>query len=51
LPAVLPPGESCRVEYRGSSWNATNGGSTVIAAGARVRVDRVDGLCLIVHAI
>src|ERR1700733_5166237 len=25
MPAPLPPGESCRLEYCGSSWNATNG--------------------------
>src|SRR5258708_3689523 len=49
LPAALPPGESCRVEYRGSSWSALNGGTAEIAAGARVRIDRVDGLTLVVH--
>src|ERR1700682_5688809 len=26
LPADLPPGEACRVEFRGSSWSAVNGG-------------------------
>jgi membrane protein implicated in regulation of membrane protease activity len=51
LPAVLPPGESCRVEYRGCSWSAINGGSTVIAAGSRAHIDRVDGLTLIVHGL
>jgi len=25
LPAALPPGETCRLEYCGSSWNAVNG--------------------------
>jgi membrane protein implicated in regulation of membrane protease activity len=49
LPAALPPGESCRVEYRGSSWNAINGGTAEIEAGARVRIDRVDGLTLVVY--
>ena len=44
LPTVLPPGESCRLEYRGCSWSAINGGSTVIAAGSRAHIDRVDGL-------
>ena len=44
LPAVLPPGETCRVEYRGCSWSAINGGNTVIAAGSRAHIDRVDGL-------
>jgi membrane protein implicated in regulation of membrane protease activity len=49
LPADLPPGESCRLEYRGCSWSATNGGRAPIAAGAKARIDRVDGLTLVVH--
>ncbi|MGC1523983.1 MAG: NfeD family protein [Steroidobacteraceae bacterium] len=51
LPEALPPGESCRVEYRGTSWSAVNGGTASIAAGGRARIDRVDGLTLIVHAL
>src|ERR1700683_163631 len=35
LPAALPPGETCRLEYCGSSWNAVNGGESPIAAGQR----------------
>ena len=50
LPAALPPGETCRLEYRGSSWNAVNAGQSVIAAGARARIERVDGLTLVVQA-
>jgi membrane protein implicated in regulation of membrane protease activity len=50
LPAELPPGETCRLEFRGCSWSAVNGGRTVIAAGTRARIDRVDGLTLVVHA-
>jgi membrane protein implicated in regulation of membrane protease activity len=50
LPQALPPGEACRLEYRGSSWSALNAGRSVIAAGARARIERVDGLTLIVHA-
>jgi membrane protein implicated in regulation of membrane protease activity len=50
LPAALPPGDACRIEYRGSSWSAVNGGGTLIEAGARARIDRVDGLTLVVHA-
>jgi len=50
LAAELPPGETCRIEYRGSSWNAINCGTSVIAAGARARIERVDGLTLVVHA-
>jgi membrane protein implicated in regulation of membrane protease activity len=49
LPEDLPPGETCRLEYRGSSWSATNGGSATIEAGARARIERVDGLTLVVH--
>jgi membrane protein implicated in regulation of membrane protease activity len=50
LPAELPPGESCRLEFRGCSWSAVNGGRSVIAAGGRARIDRVEGLTLVVHA-
>jgi membrane protein implicated in regulation of membrane protease activity len=50
LPADLPPGETCRLEFRGCSWSAVNGGRSVIAAGARARVERVDGLTLVVLA-
>jgi inner membrane protein len=49
LPQELPPGETCRLEYRGSSWSAINGGKAVIAAGAKARIERVDGLTLVVH--
>ena len=49
LPAELPPGETCRLEYCGSSWNALNGGNSAIAAGQRARIDRVNGLTLVVH--
>jgi membrane protein implicated in regulation of membrane protease activity len=49
LPAELPPGKTCRLEFRGCSWNAINGGNAVIAAGASARIQRVDGLTLVVH--
>jgi membrane protein implicated in regulation of membrane protease activity len=49
LPQELTPGESCRLEFRGSSWSAVNGGKAVIAAGAKARIERVDGLTLVVH--
>ena len=49
LPAELKPGESCRLEYCGSSWSAVNGGASPIMAGARARIDRVDGLTLVVR--
>jgi len=49
LPESLPPGETCRLEFRGCSWSAVNGGNEVIAAGSRARIQRVDGLTLVVH--
>jgi membrane protein implicated in regulation of membrane protease activity len=49
LPQSLPPGETCRLEFRGCSWSAINGGKAVIAAGAKARIERVDGLTLVVH--
>jgi membrane protein implicated in regulation of membrane protease activity len=49
LPTALPPGETCRLEHRGSSWSALNGGKAMIAAGARARIERVDGLTLVVR--
>jgi membrane protein implicated in regulation of membrane protease activity len=49
LPAALAPGDTCRLEFRGTSWSAINAGSSVIGQGARARIERVDGLTLIVH--
>ncbi len=49
MPTVLRPGETCRLEHRGSSWSALNAGQSVIDAGARARIQRVDGLTLVVH--
>jgi membrane protein implicated in regulation of membrane protease activity len=51
VPSDLPPGESCRVEFRGSSWMAVNAGADVIVAGARARIERVDGLNLVLHNV
>jgi membrane protein implicated in regulation of membrane protease activity len=42
----LPAGGVGKVELRGSSWSGRNGGSALIAKGARCRVERVDGLTL-----
>ena len=49
LAVALPPGETCRLEYRGGSWSAINGGKSVIPAGSQARIARVDGLTLVVH--
>ena len=49
IPMALPPGETCRLEHRGASWSAVNGGKAPIAAGSRARIERVDGLTLVVR--
>jgi membrane protein implicated in regulation of membrane protease activity len=49
LPTALPPGETCRVEFRGGSWSAINGGKSMIPAGSQAHISRVDGLTLVVH--
>jgi membrane protein implicated in regulation of membrane protease activity len=50
VPQDLPPGGSCRIEYRGSSWSAVNAGHDLIAAGSHAHIDRVDGLTLVLRA-
>jgi len=50
LPQDLAPGDTCRVEFHGSSWSAVNGGHTLIVAGARAHIQRVDGLTLVVRS-
>ena len=42
----LEPGQSGRVEYRGSSWAARNSGAQPIEAGREAVIERVDGLTL-----
>jgi membrane protein implicated in regulation of membrane protease activity len=46
VPTRLGPGQTCRVDYRGSSWTARNAGSSAIEAGSEARISRVDGLTL-----
>jgi membrane protein implicated in regulation of membrane protease activity len=45
----LPPGTSCRLEYRGSSWSAVNHDISPIHAGELARIERVDGLTLVLY--
>lgn len=49
-PAELSSGDTCRLEYHGSTWSVLNGGQSAIAAGARARILRVEGVTLVVHA-
>jgi membrane protein implicated in regulation of membrane protease activity len=46
VPTRLEPGQSCRVDYRGSSWTARNAGDHTIEAGSEALISRVDGLTL-----
>jgi membrane protein implicated in regulation of membrane protease activity len=50
IPARLEPGQTCRVQYRGSSWTARNVDELPIDAGREAVIARVDGLTLHVRA-
>jgi membrane protein implicated in regulation of membrane protease activity len=50
VPQDLPPGARCRIEYRGSTWDAVNHGAGPIAAGSRAHIVRVEGLTLVLQA-
>jgi hypothetical protein len=46
IPSRLEPGQSCRVDYRGSSWSARNVDSTPLEGGVEAVISHVDGLTL-----
>ena len=50
IPVRLEPGQSCRAEYRGSSWTARNVDHQAIDAGKEAVISHVDGLTLHVRA-
>lgn len=50
VPVRLEPSQTCRVEYRGSSWTARNVDEAAIEAGREAVIARVDGLVLMVRA-
>ena len=50
VPTRLDPGQSGRVEHRGSSWTARNTGEVAIEAGREAVIHGVDGLTLNVRA-
>ena len=50
VPARLEPGQSGRVEYRGTSWTARNTGDSAIDAGREAVIAEVSGLTLHVRA-
>lgn len=47
LPAALAPGESCRIEYRGTSWTARNVDQQQL--NGEVTIARIEGLTLLVQ--
>ncbi len=47
----LLPGDSCRVEFRGTTWKAVNIGDASVPAGGGARIDVVDGLTLHVRSV
>ena len=46
VPQRLEPGQTCRVDYRGSSWTARNVDGTAIEAGSEALISHVDHLTL-----
>lgn len=50
VPVRLEPSQTCRVDYRGSSWTARNVDELPIEAGREAIIARVDGLTLMVRA-
>ena len=44
LSAALAPGETGRVDYRGTSWNARNTGDAAIAPGDEAEIVEIDRL-------
>lgn len=49
LPGPLAPGQSCRVEYHGSSWTARNIDDQLLSG--EVAVARIEGLTLLVRHV
>jgi membrane protein implicated in regulation of membrane protease activity len=50
IPVRLEPGQTCRAEYRGSSWTARNVDQHAIDAGKEAVIAHVEGLTLHVRA-
>lgn len=50
VPTPLAVGETCRIDYRGSSWSARNVGERPIDAGKEAVIAHVEGLTLHVRS-
>jgi membrane protein implicated in regulation of membrane protease activity len=49
LPVGLAPGQACQAEHGGSFWTIRNDGPVALEAGAKARIDCVEGLTLVVR--
>ena len=47
LPEPLAPGDSCRLNYRGTTWTVVNRGSESIPSDTDIKIDKVEGLTII----
>jgi membrane protein implicated in regulation of membrane protease activity len=50
VPSLLGAGQTCRVDYRGSSWTARNVDVQPIQPGHEAVITHIDGLTLHVKA-
>jgi membrane protein implicated in regulation of membrane protease activity len=50
VPVILAPGQTCQAEHAGSFWTIRNDGPVVLQAGAKARIECVDGLTLVLQA-
>jgi inner membrane protein len=46
IPVRLEPGQTCRVDHRGSTWTARNSDHGIIEAGREAVIVQVEGLTL-----
>lgn len=46
VPVDLATGEQCRLEFRGTTWDAINADTGPLSAGTSAHIDRVEGLIL-----
>lgn len=51
LESDLPPGDKCRMQYRGTTWTVVNNGEANISQGEDAQIVRVDGTNLLVEAV
>jgi membrane protein implicated in regulation of membrane protease activity len=49
VPVELAPGQSCQCEHGGAFWTIRNDSQMVMPRGARARIERVQGLTLLVR--